>query len=210
MGRIRKRHGPIYPLRIENVVNQGLYFVGFSVNLGGLIPASAWIDTTKVVLGGPVIVEVASANDQKSTVSTLATGIGAPIPGNLNVPLWFSLFSAYTAVNAEFGWEVANGSGTLGLGTLVYSATGVTHSGPLAPNFVLTTTSTITPILQTGTKDNVFSYALQGLRAIPTVEANKYELTWKPLGSAEGFAVAQMTLFSTVPCPPCNLIAPLQ
>lgn len=209
--------GPVYPILVENVLNYSKsYFLKFGVQLyppvsgcnpfpASNIAQTAWLDIINIAIGSPVTIVldnnlVPQNAGPTPTVQTLAVGAGDPIPTTMSVPITFSVFGSYTSVTAEFGWdEQADG-------TLLYTSPAPPHTTPTNTNFLLTAPPTVpSKFLRTGHKNTATSKNGRALRAIPTVDPTKFTLAWKPMASAEGFAVVNVTIYSSAPCKDCYL-----
>jgi hypothetical protein len=206
----------VYPILVENVLNASKsYFVKFGLQLyppvsgcnpfpASNIAQTAWLDILNIAIGSPVKIVLDSNLLPQNAgptplVQTLVVGAGDPIPTTISAPITFSVFSSYTSVTAEFGWnEGADG-------TLLYSAP-VTHAIPDSTNFLLTAPPAVpAKFLRTGHKNTVTSKDGRALRAIPTVDPTKFTLAWKPMSYSEGFAVVNITIYSAAPCKDCYL-----
>jgi hypothetical protein len=210
--------GPVYPILVDNVFNDSrAYFVKFAIQLyppvSGCNPfpvsniaQTAWLDTVNITIGGPVTLLLDNNTLPQNAgptpkVETLVVGAGDPIPTTLTAPITFWVFGAYNSVTAEFGWDEDTD------GMLLYNEPPPTpHPNATNTNFLLTPPPTIsTKFLKTGYKNTVTSKNGRALRAIPTVDPTKFTLAWKPMASAEGFAVVNITIFSSAPCKDCYL-----
>jgi hypothetical protein len=211
------RRGPVYPIVVEDVLNyNSTYFLKFGIQLyppvsgcnpfpASNIAQTAWIDIVSIATGQPVVVVlddnlVPQNAGPNPVVQTLVVGAGQPIPKNITAPITFSVFSTYTSVTAELGWD------ELADGTLLYTSPSPPHNAATDTNFLLIPPPTVpAKNLRTGHKNTTTSKDGRALRAIPTVDPTKFTLAWKPMASAEGFAVVDVTIFSSKPCKDCYL-----